>query len=151
VGKVEANPIYESDFLRVTPEAIHTARGRTLPLAGVLGAEVETVPPNRLAGLSVAVVGLLVAAASLRGGGLFQLAFPLIALLGILAGLAVALAAHERYRLRIDLRDGRAHYVPATADPVEAEWAAQAIDDALHHRKAAALPLVNRPLRRARH
>jgi hypothetical protein len=109
--------------------SLHTA-GRVIALANVAGATVDTVPANRGAGIVVAVVGIVIGGACLASGSEAQGVGVVFGLLALAVGAMMAVQAHERYRVRVELVGGKAHHVAATADRDAARAAVREINEA---------------------
>lgn len=121
---------YEGGQLKVTPLAVHTAGGRSIATANIAAATVETVPASRAPGIVVAVVGLLVGGACLASGGESQAVGMVFGAVSLIAGVAMAALAHERYMVRVELLGGKGRQALGTRDLVEAQAAAEAINRA---------------------
>lgn len=122
--------IYEGHDLKVTSLVVSTAGGQSIATANIAAATVETLPASRAPGIVVALVGLLVGGACLTSGGESQAVGLLFGGVALALGLAMAVLAHERYIVRVELLGGKGRQALGTQDQEEAKQAAEAINRA---------------------
>jgi hypothetical protein len=121
--------LYQDGDLVVTSRTVRTA-SRTIAIANVAAATVETFPASRAPGIVVAAVGGVVGGVCLASGGESLVVGLVFALAALAIGAAMAMSAHERYMVRVELLGGKAHKFHGTGDRAIVEAAVAAINRA---------------------